>query len=175
MKPLFSFDTDRLLINPTTLEDAALILELLNTPKWLQYIGDRNVHSIDDAEKYIQNRIISQFDRLGFGNYTLVRKSDQKSIGSCGLYDREGVDGIDIGFALLPEYEGEGFAYEAASRLLRAAFEIFQLPKVSAITRADNLNSQKLLRKLGLTFSEKIHLGEGGDELMLYQLLRYSK
>lgn len=57
-----------------------------------------------------------QFERLGFGNYIMIRKSDGIKLGSCGLYDREGLDGIDIGYALMPQFERQGYAIEAASK-----------------------------------------------------------
>ncbi|MDZ7612933.1 MAG: GNAT family N-acetyltransferase [Flavobacteriaceae bacterium] len=84
------FETSRLILRPTTEEDAEFVNELLNTPKWLEHIGDRNVHSVEDAIQYIKSRISPQLERLGFSNYTLIRKSDGVKIGSCGLYDRRG-------------------------------------------------------------------------------------
>ena len=72
------FETDRLLLRPTLVEDAEFILRLMNTPKWLKYIGDRQVRSVPDAEKYIKTKMQPQLDRLGFSNYTVIRKSDQK-------------------------------------------------------------------------------------------------
>ena len=97
-----SIATERLVLKPTTLEDAAFILELLNSPKWLKFIGDRNVKSIAEAEAYIKERMLPQFERLGFTNNVVIRKADGKKIGACGLYDRDGLEGIDIGFAFLP-------------------------------------------------------------------------
>lgn len=145
-----SFETGRMIIRPTTGLDAALILELFNTPKWLRYIGDRDIRSLESARAYIRNHIGDQYKRLGFGNYTLVRKTDQVPLGCCGLYDREGVPGIDLGFALLPAFEVQGYAYEAASRLKEAALTDFYLQEIYGITNPDNLASQKLLQKLGM-------------------------
>ena len=167
---LASFETERLWIRPTSAEDAGFFLQLLNSPKWLKYIGDRNVHNLDAARQYIENRIIPQFARLGFASYTIVTKHEGQSIGTCGLYDREGVDGVDIGFALLPEFEGLGYAFEASRRLLIAAVRDFELNRLSAITLQDNLASQKLLRKLGLQFTSWIKLPKEEVELMLFEL-----
>jgi RimJ/RimL family protein N-acetyltransferase len=94
-----TYQTERLLLRETTLDDAAFIFELLNTPKWTQFIGDRNIRNIQDAEAYIQNDILPVIKKNGYGNFTVSIKSDNVQIGCCGLYDREGVDGINIGFA----------------------------------------------------------------------------
>jgi [ribosomal protein S5]-alanine N-acetyltransferase len=163
------FETERLLLKPASVEDAAFVFELLNTPKWLQYIGDRNVNSIEDAEAYIKNRMLPQFERLGYGNYIVIRKSDNIKIGSCGLYDREGLQGIDIGFAFLPEYEGKGYAYEAATTILDAGVHIFEIKKINAITLPSNFSSQKLLEKLGLKYIELIKIPNDDEELMYYE------
>ena len=164
------FETDRLLLRPTSVEDAEFILELMNTPKWLKYIGDRQVRSLPDAEKYIKTKMQPQLDRLGFSNYTVIRKSDLKKTGTCGLYDREGLEGIDIGFAFLPEYEGMGYAYESSNLLKKLAFDKFGLQSLSAITNFDNSSSQRLLEKLGMKNAGSIKLENQHPEILLYKM-----
>jgi RimJ/RimL family protein N-acetyltransferase len=165
-----SFDTERLHIVPTTIDDAPFILELLNTPKWLAFIGDRNVYSLPAAYDYIQDRILTQYDRLGFGNYTMMLKGNGTKVGACGLYDRTGVEGIDIGFAMLPNFERQGYAFEAASKLIEAAATEFELRSIKAITLAENMDSRKLLEKLGLTYQETIRLPGDDQDVMVYQV-----
>ncbi|WP_276496512.1 GNAT family N-acetyltransferase [Pontibacter litorisediminis] len=166
-----TFETERLIIRPTSCEDAPFILELLNTPQWLQYIGDRNVKSVKAAEEYISSRMLPQLKRLGYGNYTVIRKADGAKLGTCGLYDREGLTGIDIGFAFLPQHEKQGYAFEAACKLKDAAFEHFGLKHLCAITTKDNQASQKLLEKLGLRYSGLVQLPNDAEQLLLYELL----
>lgn len=164
------FETERLILRPTTLEDAPFILALLNSPKWLQFIGDRQVHSIEDAEKYIRDRMLSQYERLGFGNCTLITKQDGSRIGNCGLYAREGIDAVDIGFALLPEFEGFGYGKEAAEKLIAAAFEDFGQPKVGGIVVEGNRVSRRLLEWLGLTFEKNFRFPNSDEDLMYYSI-----
>jgi len=166
-----SFETERLILRPSAISDAPFVFKLLNTPKWLKYIGDRNVNSVADAEDYIREKMFPQVERLGFGNYTVVRKSDETIIGSCGLYDREGLEGVDIGFAFLPEYEGTGFGYESAAKVLEVGIQEFGVKKVSAITVEENVASRKLIEKLGLTFEKFVMLPGEDVELMLYSLV----
>lgn len=165
-----SFETERLWLRPTTEADAEFVFRLMNTPKWLQYIGDRNIRSVNDARVYIQNRMLPQLQRLGYSNYTVVRKADGQPLGSCGLYDREGVEGIDIGFAFFPEFEGQGYGFEAANCLKQAAFGTFGLELLSAITSFENKASQRLLEKLGLKRVGAITLPGGVEAVYLYRL-----
>lgn len=167
--PYPSFETERLLLKPFAVTDAAFLLRLLNTPKWLQYIGDRNVHTEEDAVNYIHVKMITQLERLGYGNNLVIRKEDNMPMGACGLYERPGLPMVDIGFAFLPEFEGKGYGYEAASRILQAGKEDFAIQKVCAIATTDNLVSQKLLGKLGLQFVKNIFMDGNKEELMYYE------
>ncbi len=163
-----TFETERLFLRPTGKGDADFILELMNSPKWLAYIGDRQVYTAKQAEAYIDEKMTSQLERLGFGNYTVIRKEDGAKLGSCGLYDREGLDGVDLGFAFLPEYEGQGYGYEAALRLMGAGWEDFGLDQIRAITNTDNQASQKLLQKLGFRQEGRMTLPGETTEVILF-------
>jgi RimJ/RimL family protein N-acetyltransferase len=140
-----SFETERLLLKPMSKEDASFLLELLNLPKRIKYIGDRNVYTIKEAETYIKHKMTPQLKKLGFSSYTVIRKTDNAKVGSCGLYDREALEGIDLGFAFLPLYEKMGYAFESANKLKDLAFNQFNLKHISAITTSENKDSQKLL------------------------------
>jgi [ribosomal protein S5]-alanine N-acetyltransferase len=169
MRHFQTFETDRLLLRPTDTGDAAFIFELLNTPKWIEFIGDRNVRSEEDARNYISGKMLPQLERLGFSNYTVLRKEDSVKLGVCGIYDRQGLEGFDLGFAFLPRYEGYGYAFEAASRLVKAAADDFEIKGLKAITTKTNISSQKLLMKLEFEFVKLIRLEGDDEELMLYQ------
>ncbi|SEK71456.1 Protein N-acetyltransferase, RimJ/RimL family [Aquimarina amphilecti] len=163
------YETDRLTLRPAAILDASFYLKLLNTPKWLRNIGDRNVKSIKDAEVYITEKMIPQLERLGYSNYTVIRKSDNIKIGCCGLYDREGIEGVDIGFAFLPEFEKKGYAYESASKMKELGISEFGIKKISAITIPENKSSQKLLEKLDFTFIKMMKIPNDDEDLMLYE------
>ena len=165
-----TFETERLIIRPTSENDSEFIFKLLNTPKWLKYIGDRNIKTVESAKTYIKEKMIPQLERLGYSNYTLTTKLDNQKVGTCGLYDREGLEGIDIGFAFLPEYEKKGFAFESSNKLKEIAFNEFDLKTISAITSKDNISSQKLLEKIGLKLSGTTKLSNDDEELLLYKI-----
>ena len=162
--------TERLLIRPTLEQDADLIYQLMNTPKFIKYVGDRNIYSIEDAATYIQNKMLPQLHSLGYSSYTLIKKTNGEKIGTCGLYNRDGIDGVDIGFGLLPQYEGLGYAYESSNRLMKAAFEEFEIEEIKAITLKENIRSQRLLEKLGLKIIGTTKLPNDNEELLLYKI-----
>lgn len=162
-----SYTTERLSLHISTADnDAAFILALLNSPKWIENIGDRNVHTIDDARHYISSRMTTHYNTYGYGNY-IVHLAGEK-IGACGIYRREGLDIPDIGFAFLPGFEGKGYGYEAASRLIRAAYNDFKLKELCAITMHSNIPSQKLLEKIGLRYQKEVTLPGDSTPLRYY-------
>ena len=162
-------ETDRLLIAKLTLDDAAFFKELVNTPNWLKFIGDRNIRTIEDAKNRIKESHLKSYQTYGFGFYKLLLKEEQnKPIGTCGLIKRDTLDDVDIGFAMLPEYEGMGFGYESSVAILELAKEKFKLDRIAAITLANNPNSIKLLEKLGLKYEKKVKPFEDDEELLLF-------
>ena len=167
-KQFLQFETSRLKLIPTNLQDAEFILELMNTPKWHQFIGDRKVYNLKQAQEYIQTKMLPLLHQRGFSNYTVILKSTNEKIGSCGLYDREKLEGIDIGFALLPQFENNGYGFEAAQRILEAAEKTFRLNHLSAITTQSNTASQKLLKKLGLIEKESLQWDD--ETLLLFEI-----
>ncbi|SOE20888.1 Protein N-acetyltransferase, RimJ/RimL family [Spirosomataceae bacterium TFI 002] len=164
------YDTDRLVLKPTTEEDSNFILELMNTAKWQKFIGDRGVRTVKDAEKYISDNYVLQRERLGYSTFTVIRKIDEKKLGVVGLYDRAGLEGIDLGFAFLEKNEGQGYAFEASKMLVELSFNKFGLSELKAITNTDNLASQKLLVKLGFIKNGLVQLNSESPKVLLYTL-----
>src|SRR3982751_474006 len=145
-------ETERLVLRRMTVEDSVFILELLNDPAWLRFIGNRGVRTIDDARDYILKSIVAMYERLGFGLYLTELKGDGVPVGICGLIKRDSLEDVDIGFAFLPKFRGEGYAYESASAVMAYGKRTFGLNRIVAITSTDNYGSAKLLEKLGFNF-----------------------
>lgn len=164
----YTFETERLYMRPAQVKDADFVLELLNSPKWLSYIGDRKVYTEEDAVQYIKLKMLPQFEEKKFGNYVVIRKEDDKRIGCCGLYDRENIEGIDIGFAFLPSYEGNGYGYESAAKVMQYGKEVHGIISVSGITVKENIGSQRLLEKLGLTYIKTVIFPNDPTPLLFY-------
>ncbi len=153
-------ETKRLNLRPVGLEDAAYVLAQLNDPGWIKNIGDRNVHTIEEAENYINTKILPSADHKRSALFVAIRKDDPDKtiIGQCGIFSREGLLNPDLGFAFLENYCGKGYGYEAASTVLKYAQETMGITKVVAITSDENLISQSLLIKLGMKYTKDIML-----------------
>jgi RimJ/RimL family protein N-acetyltransferase len=161
-------DTERLLLREFTIDDAAFILELLNSPGWLQYIGDRNIKTFEDASQYLLNGPMKSYDQNGFGLSMVEIKEGNIPIGMCGLIKRETLEHIDIGFAFLPQYSGKGYAHEIAIATIEHARNNLKISKIVAITTQGNHNSIRLLNKIGLKFEKNIRFADEEEELMLF-------
>lgn len=161
-------ETEHLFLREFTEADTDFIIKLLNTPGWLEFIGDRNVRTTEEAAGYLLNGPIRSYRENGFGLCMVVHKDDNIPIGMCGLIRRDSLDHVDIGFALMPEYAGKGYAYEIASATMKYGFESLKLDKIVAITSANNTRSISLLNKLGLRFEKMITLPGDGEPLMLF-------
>lgn len=165
----YIIETPRLIIKPVALDDAAFILNLINTPKYIANIADRGIRTIEKTQAYVKEKMLPQFDRLGYGNYVVSLKNGGIKIGTCGIYDRPGLEGVDIGFAFLPEYENHGYAYESALQLKQVVVKDFGITNIKGITLPSNKSSQKLLTKLGLKYVKMINLPDDDEELMLFE------
>ena len=164
-------ETDRLIISRLSEVDSEFILELLNSPGWLRFIGNKNVRTVSDAANYIINGPVKSYEVNGFGLCIVKLKNENIPVGICGLIKRDSLEDIDIGFALLPEYEGKGYAFEAAAAVLNHAKEDLGIKKIVAVTDKDNVKSIRLLEKAGLVFEKNIQLKGSEKELMLFAVL----
>jgi len=161
-------ETTRLVLRWMTTDDAPFILELVNEPSWLHFIGDRGVRTMEDARNYIRNGPIEMYTRLGFGLYLAERKEDGAPIGICGLLKRDSLEDADIGFALLPRFWGEGYAYESTSAVMAYGKQVLGLKRIVAVTSTGNERTVRLLEKLGLCFERMIRLSGDADEVQLF-------
>lgn len=162
-------ETQRLIVRELdSATDAEFIFALLNTPKFLQYIGDRGVRSAEDASVFIDERYRQSYRDHGFGLYAVELKDDaQTQIGLCGFVKRDHFEFPDIGFAFLPEFEGKGYGFESASAVMKYGRETLGFDHLLAITSLDNDVSGRLLEKLGFTFTGLIDSPEN-EKLRLF-------
>ena len=161
-------ETDRLVLRHLTTDDAAFIIELLNEPSFIQNIGNRNVKTEEDARGYILNGPIESYDKNGFGLFLVELKDSSLPIGMCGLLKRDNLPDVDVGFAFLPKYRMKGYAFEAASAILKYAKETIGLKRILGIVNPDNAASIRVLEKLGLKFERMVKMPQDDSEMKLY-------
>ena len=155
-------ETNRINLREFALDDNEFIFRLVNAPGWLKNIGSFNITTAADAQKFIAEKLIPSYKQYGFGFWVMGLKPENIPVGMCGLIKRKTLDDVDIGFALLPEYEGNGFATEAAVAVMKYAKETLKLIKLAAVATPHNVRSIKILTGFGFNFEKIICLP--GDE-----------
>ena len=143
-------ETERLRLRWFTDADADFLRALLNDPGWLANIGERNVRTRRQARAWIATRHTATYGRLGFGFWGVERRSDGCLLGMCGLIKRDTLMEADVGYALMPEFRGLGYAREAAAACVRYAQDVLGLAEVWGITGPDNAASAAVLQQIGL-------------------------
>ncbi|MBP6003480.1 MAG: GNAT family N-acetyltransferase [Pyrinomonadaceae bacterium] len=146
--------------------DAEFIYRLLNSNKFVRYIGDRGVRNVEQAADFIETRYRQSYRDHGFGLYAVERKASSLQIGICGFVRREKLPYPDIGFAFLSQFEKQGYGFESAMAMMEYGRADLGMTRILAITTIDNKASERLLKKIGFRFDQLI---ERDDEtLKLY-------
>ena len=161
-------ETNRLVLRRLSTDDADFIVDLLNQPSFLKYIGDKGVRTVEDASQFIVKGPIASYEQFGFGLYLVELQGSAIPIGICGLLKRESLDDVDIGFAFLPQFWSQGYGFEAASAVMDYGMRTLKLERIVAIASVDNDGSFRLLEKLGLGFERLIRLAEDEPEIKLF-------
>jgi RimJ/RimL family protein N-acetyltransferase len=144
--------SERLLLRELTHDDAGFVVELLNDPDFVRFIGDRGVRDESDARAYLDKGPIASYARHGFGLYAVATRDAAQVTGICGLLRRDWLDEPDLGFAYLPRFRGRGYAIEAARAVLDDAAGRLGLARITAIVSPENERSLRVLAKLGFRF-----------------------
>lgn len=163
-------ETERLRLRAVTVEDAALMLAIWNDPAFIRNVADRGIRTIAQATEAINDGIATLFEKHGHGPYCMSLKSNGAMIGICGLFRRENLDDPDIGFAVLPDYCGMGYAGEAAFAVVEYARNDLGIQVLTAIVSAENTPSVGLIEKLGLSFDRMVTMPDDDDALCLYRM-----
>jgi RimJ/RimL family protein N-acetyltransferase len=155
-------ETGRLVLREITLEDAGLLLDVWNDPAFIRYVGDRGIRTLEDAAEAAAIGPLQLWERYGYGPFRVALRDTDTPIGICGLFRRESLDDPDLGYAVLPDFCGKGYAYEAATAVVNYAGSELGISRLIAIISPDNQASTGLIRKLGFEF-ERMHTMPGDD------------
>ena len=161
-------ETPRLSLRRLEFDDAPFLVGLLNQPSFIANIGDRGVRNVEDAHRYLREGPMSMYQRHGFGLWHVAQRSDGASIGMCGLLRRDTLPDVDVGYALLPEYWGRGFAFEAVEATLRHGARKFGLERVIGVVSEGNTASIRVLEKVGMRFEGMVSMHAGEPPVRLY-------
>jgi [ribosomal protein S5]-alanine N-acetyltransferase len=161
-------ETERLALRQFSPGDAPFVLGLFNDSAFLRFIGDKCVRTEEDAVAYIEREYIASYRRNGYGPYCVMLKSEPIAIGMCGLLRRDWLPDTDLGYAFLPAYWRQGYAAEAARGVVDYAVKTLGMRRVVAITDPENLDSMKVLTRVGFVAVGIIRKGESGPALNLF-------
>ena len=136
--------------------DLEFLQRLTQTPGWLANIGPRGTETMDGTRAYLYLRFLTPYQTHGCGMWVI--ELDGIAVGLSGIVVRSGIEFPDLGYALLPEFEGRGIATEAGHLVLKWAVESGRWPHLDAYTMPHNEASNNVLRRLGFEDLGVVHL-----------------
>ena len=163
-------NTERLELNWLTLEDTPLMLGIWNDPAFVRYVADRGIRTLEQARAAVEAGPLRLYAEYGYGPFRVRRREDGMDMGICGLFRRDVLEDPDIGFALLPEFCGQGYGFEASVAVLDYARDALRLPAVTAIVAPQNAPSIGLLEKLGMRYERPIRMPGDDHDVSLYRI-----
>jgi len=163
-------ETARLELGAIGEDDADIMLAIWNDPAFIRNVSDRGIRTLEEARDAVRSGAQKLFEDYGYGPYWMRLKSDGTRIGICGLFKRENLDDPDIGFAVLPDWVGQGYAGEAAAAVVAYARDELRLPALTAIVSPGNKPSIGLIRKIGMRFDSMITMPGDDEAIELYSM-----
>lgn len=168
-----SLQTARLLLRPLTVEDAPAYWPLVSNAEILRHVGETPRGSLDEVITVLRERPLADYARHGYGRLGVVERESGRMIGWCGLKVVPELGGeVDIGYRLLPEYWGRGYATEAGRAVIAHGFEQLQLARIVGMTVAANVDSARVLEKLGLRFERELQMPGHAELVRLFAIHR---
>jgi len=155
-----AMETERLIIRELNLYDAKFILTLLNEESFIKNIGDKQVRTLADAQRYLLDGPMASYEKYGFGLLHIALKETFEPLGMCGLLKRDELKLPDLGYALLPQFWRKGYAKEACEFVLKYSKQTLNIQEISAVTSPENLASNNLLAFLGFKQLSTINLND---------------
>lgn len=149
-------------------DDAAFMHNLMNQKAWLGQIGDRNIASIQDAKRYLQQGPIKDYQQHGFGLYLIADRNSDIPLGTCGLLKRSYLSAPDIGFAISQPHAKKGYGFMASLMVLKHAKQQCNINELFATTKQSNQASKGLLTKLGFAQLQLLKVADEDLPLALF-------
>jgi ribosomal-protein-alanine N-acetyltransferase len=163
----FYLETDRLILRDILEFDVEGMFRLDSDPLVHQYLGNNPIQTRQQAEETI-HFIRQQYEERGIGRFAVIEKSSGDFIGWSGLKlnsgEKESLNGvqdfIDIGYRLIPEYWGKGYATESSLATLEFGFKTMNYPVIYGAAESGNIASNKILQRIGLEFVNDFYYKE---------------
>lgn len=148
--------TKRLTIRRFQLTDLADYLAYQSHPEVRRFMPGQAMTD-EQAERLLAKQSAMQdLDRDVYHAFAVTLRNDERLIGDVGMYLPSGDEKVgDLGFQFDPEFHGQGYAFEAAEALLKAAFSDWNLTTITASCDRENVRSSRLLERLGMRRREQ--------------------
>ena len=147
--PFKNLETERLFFRRVTRNDVAEILALRGNPETMKYIPRPLTKTKEDALEHIDMIETKIINNEGI-NWAVTLKNSPELIGLIGLYRvKPEHHRAEIGYMILPEYNGKGIVTESIKAILDYGFQDMKLHSVEAIIDPQNIASEKVLLKNG--------------------------
>ena len=161
-----NFTTERLYLREISLDDAEEIYQLRSSETVNEFVDRPRAKSIDDAKDFIQKiLLLAENDKVVFWAITI--KGDPKLIGTALYWNIAwDKDQAELGYELLPEYQGKGIMQEVLESVIAFGFNNLNFKIITANPKKGNQPSIKLLQKLGFVLT-----GEDKDGYLVYHIL----
>lgn len=161
-------ETQRLILRQFTLQDVEAFFRLGAEPRILEFVGKRSLSSLEDAKQAMEQSVLSDYQRDGFGRLACIDKASNQITGFAGLKRVASIKEVDIGYRFFPEYWGQGLATEVANKLMEYGKQELKLQRIVGIVDERNIGSVRVLQKLGMTFEKHVFLDFTDTQLALY-------
>jgi len=162
--------TSRLVLRRLAETDCGLLSKIWNDPDFIRFVCDRGIRTEDQALEAMREGVLLLWAEFGFGPYRVALADSGEAIGICGLFKRPQLDQPDIGYALLPQYCGHGYALEAAAAVRDFARDEMKLKRIAAIVSPGHAKSIHLLEKLGMSPQGPIRMAGEEQDILLYSM-----
>ena len=142
-------ETNRLILRQFDERDIDVVYDMRRDPEVMRFI--RRPQSRAETINWLK-LISSRWtdERIGF--CAVIERSSNKFIGWCGLWRLKETGEIEVGYAVVKEFRGNGFAAEAAGRCLRYGFEELKVERIVSVARPENTASRRVMEKLGMRY-----------------------
>ena len=160
-------ETPRLILRHLTLEDTEALAAIYADPIVMKFF--RSVRSLEETKQKIE-KTIKCYKQYGLGTWATIHKPNNKLIGRCGLIPHiiNQRSELEIAYLLAKEYWGRGLATEAARAIRDYGFREVNCDRLVSLIDHDNIASQKVALKTGLTYEQDIQIE--GEDLRVYAI-----
>lgn len=168
-----SLRTQRLLLRPLTLDDAQAYWPLVSNADILRHVGEAAIGSLDEVRALLRDKPLADYRQHGHGRLGVIERDSGRLVGWCGLKVVPALAGeIDIGYRFLPDCWGRGYATEAGHAVIGHGFAQLGLRRIVGMVVPANLDSARVLGKLGLVFEREVVMPGHADPVLLYAIHR---